>query len=240
MLRGTLLKFFSGRLLIKFVDDRFIPSTMEENIHFSSYEYFKNLEEGLNDKGKSDKNENTEYRRFDSKSHALLIKPVPKGYRPSGDPQGTVTVPFKTGTLRTSYPKEDKEYGISCFTVIDPDKDMENGKIKTDFIKDINEISNNRRFLLFQEKDVIESLNNFSETCKKDKVSHNIIADDVKYTDDNSGKRNGFQKDLRYSNQHEWRIKINMDALDDNGNMILPDLDMELVNILEGIEVINQ
>jgi len=213
---------------------------MEGNIHFSSYEYFKKLEEGTKDKGKSDKNENTEYRRFDSKKHILLIKPVIKGDRPSGDPQGAITVPFEAVTLRTSYPKEDKEYGISCFTVIDPDKDIKNGKITTDFIKDVSEISNNRRFLLFKENDVVESLTNFSNICRKNNINYNIMSGNVDYTDDNSGKRNGFQKDLRYSNQHEWRIRINMDALNDKGNMFMSNLDMELVNFLEGIKVINQ
>lgn len=130
---------------------------------------------------------------------------------------------------------EDKQFGISSFVVINPDKDLENGKIKADFINDVSEISNNRRALLFSERDLKESLNKFASN----KELYNIIYGNVEYTNNNNGRRNGFQKDLRFSNQHEWRIRINMDALN-NGNIFLPGLNIGLADNLERIIIIDK
>lgn len=47
---------------------------MDGNIHFSSYEYFKKLEEGSNDKGKRDNKENTEYNPIDLNKYAFFIR----------------------------------------------------------------------------------------------------------------------------------------------------------------------
>lgn len=231
---GNKLKTLHGRLIVKFIDDKFIPSTIKGNIHFSSYEYFKKLEEGSNDKGKKDNKENAEFIKVYSNNHALLMRVVPEGSKPLGpnDTTGAFSVPFKSIAWITSYPDEDKEYGISSFAVIDPDKDMENGKIKDSFINDVSEISNNRRVLVFSEGDLRKSLDDFA--TENNKTPH-MLYDDVEYTDDNRGNRNGLQKDLKYARQHEWRIRINMDILDNNGNIFLPGLDIGLVRDLSEI-----
>lgn len=223
---------------MKFIDDKFIPSTMDGNIHFSSYEYFKKLEEDSNDKGKSDKNENAEYKVLDPKKDILFIRRIPKGSKSLGatNLKGAIRLDYDNATFRTSYPKEDKEYGIASFTVIDPDKDLENGKIKADFINDVSEISNNRRALLFSEYDLKESLNKFASN----KELYNVMYGNVEYTNNNNGRRNGFQKDLRFSNQHEWRIRINMDALNSNGDIFLPGLNIDLADNLERIIIIDK
>lgn len=158
------MKFLNGRLLIKFVDERFIPSTMDGNIHFSSYEYFKKLEEGTSDKGKSDKNENTEYEIDEPQDHLIVYRVHHKNepFLGSHDLTGIRNLPYKRATWRTNYLDEDRIYGISCFTVIDPSKDVIDDKIKNEFIDDISEISNNRRALVFQERDLTTSLCKFA------------------------------------------------------------------------------
>lgn len=235
MLGGTLLKFLNGRLLVKFVDERFIPSTMDGNIHFSSYEYFKKMEEGANDKGKRDKNENAEFEILNPKKDLLLYRINHKGNPILGarNLKGAKPLPYKSATWRTSYPDEDRTYGISCFTVIDSIKDMIDGKIKNEFIDDISEISNNRRVLVFQERDLIISL------CKfvMNSGAYNTQCMDVEYTKNNKGKRNGFQKDPRYSNQHEWRIRIDRNVLNCD-NLFLPDLNIDLINNVNQIRIV--
>ncbi|KRK50141.1 hypothetical protein FC97_GL001870 [Companilactobacillus kimchii DSM 13961 = JCM 10707] len=242
MLRGTLLKFLNGRLLVKFVDERFIRSTMDGNIHFSSYEYFKKLEEGVNDKGKRDKNENAEYDPIDLNRYAFFIRFPKKGEPPLSAKnqkehfKDAKYFPLLKATEIINFLDEDKKYGISSFVVIDPDKDMENGKIKASFIKDVSEISNNRKILLFSEYDLIKSLIKFEQ----DNNSYDIACQNVEYTKSNKGIRNGFQKDPKYSRQHEWRIRINMNILNDNGYIYLPRLDIGIVNKLEGITIIDK
>ena len=219
---------------MKFIDDKFIPSTIKGNIHFSSYEYFKNLEEGSNDKGKSDKNENAEFEIDEPPDHLILYRVHHKGepFLGSHNLMGARTLPYSRATWRTNHLDEDRIYGISCFTVIDPYKDMENGKIKSEFIDDVSEISNNRRVLIFQERDLIISLCKFA-------IKSNVIDTrcmDVKYTKNNKDKRNGFQKDPSYAKQHEWRIRINRNNLN-NDNLLLPGLNIEVVDNLNQIMI---
>jgi len=243
---GNKLKTLHGRLIVKFIDDKFIPSTIKGNIHFSSYEYFKNLEEGSNDKGKSDNKENAEYDPIDLNRYAFFIRFPEKGEPPlSAENQkerfkDAKYFPLVKATEIINFLDEDKQYGISSFAVIDPDKDMENGKIKVSFIKDVSEISNNRHVLVFSEDDLIESLNNFAISKRILRESYDMTCQDVEYTDNNKGNRNGFQKDPKYAKQHEWRIRINMDILNNNGDIYLPGLNIDLVNKLEGITVINK
>lgn len=226
---------------MKFIDDKFIPSTMDGNIHFSSYEYFKKLEEGSNDKGKRDNKENTEYNPIDLNKYAFFIRFPKKGEPPLNAENQKERfkearyLSLLKATEIINFLDEDKQFGISSFVVINPDKDLENGKIKADFINDVSEISNNRRALLFSERDLKESLNKFASN----KELYNIIYGNVEYTNNNNGRRNGFQKDLRFSNQHEWRIRINMDALN-NGNIFLPGLNIGLADNLERIIIIDK
>lgn len=231
-----------GRLIVKFIDDKFIPSTIKGNIHFSSYEYFKNLEESSNDKGKSDKNENAEYRILDPQNDLLFVRPIPESGKTLGarNLKGAKRLYYKGATYRTSYPKEDKEYGISSFAVIDSCKYVKNEKIIDSFINDVNEISNNRRVLIFSEDDFKKAINDFATKNRKNNKAYHIIYGDVEYTDNNNGKRNGFQKDLKYARQHEWRIRTNMDILNDNGDIFLSGLDIELADSLNQIMIVNQ
>lgn len=240
------MKELKGRLIVKFIDDKFIPSTMDGNIHFSSYEYFKKLEEGSNDKGKRDNKENTEYNPIDLNKYAFFIRFPKKGEPPLNAENQKERfkearyLSLLKATEIINFLDEDKQFGVSSFVVIDPDKDLENGKIKADFIKDVSEISNNRRVLVFSECDLIESLNKFAKKCKANNRAYNIMCRDVEYPKSNKGKRNGFQKDPKYAKQHEWRIRINMDILDNNGNIFLPGLNIDLADNLERITIIDR
>jgi len=234
------LKELNDRLLVKFVDEKFISSTMNGNIHFSSYEYFKKLEEGTKDKGKSDKNENAGFEIDEPKDHIILYRMSSKDEPSLGanDLTGAKLLPYNRATWRTSYPDEDRMYGISCFTVIDPNKDVENGQVKSSFVNDISEISNNRHLLLFPEDDLIKAIEDFATKSKENDIAYNITYGDVEYLKSNVSKRNGLQKDPSYARQHEWRIKINMDILNDKGNMVLSGLDIGLVRDISDIKFV--
>ncbi len=213
---------------------------MNGNIHFSSYEYFKKLEEGTKDKGKSDKNENAGFEIDEPKDHIILYRISSKDEPSLGSNNltGAKLLPYRKATWRTSYPDEDRMYGISCFTVIDPYKDVENGQVKSSFIIDISEISNNRRLLLFPEDELIKAINDFATKNKKNGKGYSITYGDAEYLKNNKGKRNGLQKDPSYAKQHEWRIKTNMDILNDKGNMILPGLDIGLVRDISDVKFV--
>ncbi len=237
---SILLKILNRRLLVKFVDEKIVLSTMNGNIHFSSYEYFKKLEEGTNDKGKSDKNENAGFEIDKPKDHIIFYRILNKDEPSLGanNLKGAKLLPYKRATWRTSYPDEDRMYGISCFTVIDPYKDSKNGEVKSSFVNDISEISNNRHLLLFPEDDLIKAIEDFVTESKENDMAYSITYGDVEYLKSNVGKRNGLQKDPSYAKQHEWRIKANMDILNDKGNMVLPALDIGLVRDIRDIKFV--